>query len=79
LLVLVDGKFLMMRVPYPMGYCARGVDGRIDNPNGGYKGKAILQGVRGAASPEEEAVFIRRSRPERHSIWTVAKERQASL
>ena len=41
LLVLVDGKFLTLRVPYPMGYYAKGLDGRIDNPNGGWKGKAI--------------------------------------
>jgi hypothetical protein len=41
LLVLVDGKFLTLRVPYPMGYYAKGLDGRIDNANGGWKGKAI--------------------------------------
>ena len=41
LLALVDGKFLTLRVPYPMGYYAKGLDGRIDNPNGGWKGKGI--------------------------------------
>jgi hypothetical protein len=41
LLVLVDGKFMTLRVPYPMGYYAKGLDGRIDNPNGGWKGKGI--------------------------------------
>ena len=41
LLVLVDGKFLTLRVPYPMGYYAKGLDGRIDNPKGGWKGKGI--------------------------------------
>ena len=41
LLVLVNGKFLTLRVPYPMGYYAKGLDGRIDNPNGGWKGKGI--------------------------------------
>ena len=41
LLVLVDGKFMTLRVPYPMGYYAKGVDGRIDNPNGGWKGKGL--------------------------------------
>jgi hypothetical protein len=41
LLALVDGKFLMFRVPYPMGFFAKGMDGRIDNPNGGWKGKAL--------------------------------------
>jgi hypothetical protein len=41
LLALVDGKFLTFRVPYPMGFYAKGIDGRIDNPNGGWKGKGI--------------------------------------
>jgi hypothetical protein len=41
LLALVDGKYLSFRVPYPMGFYAKGLDGRIDNPNGGWKGKAI--------------------------------------
>ena len=41
LLALVDGKFLTLRVPYPMGYYGKGVDGRIDDPNAGWKGKAI--------------------------------------
>ncbi|HSP66261.1 MAG TPA: hypothetical protein VLN48_00955, partial [Bryobacteraceae bacterium] len=41
LLVLVDGKFITLRVPYPMGYYAKGLDGRIDNPNAGWKGKGI--------------------------------------
>src|SRR5215471_4724646 len=38
LLALVDGKFMTLRVPYPMGFYAKGLDGRIDNPNGGWKG-----------------------------------------
>jgi hypothetical protein len=29
LLALVDGKFLTFRVPYPMGFYAKGMDGRI--------------------------------------------------
>jgi len=41
LLVLVNGKFLTLRVPYPMGYYAKGLDGRIDDPKGGWKGKGI--------------------------------------
>jgi len=41
LLVLVDGKFITLRVPYPMGYYAKGLDGRIDNPSSGWKGKGI--------------------------------------
>jgi hypothetical protein len=41
LLVLVDGKFITLRVPYPMGYYAKGLDGRIDDPKAGWKGKGI--------------------------------------
>jgi hypothetical protein len=41
LLVLDGGKFMTLRVPYPMGYYAKGLDGRIDNPNGGWKGKGL--------------------------------------
>jgi hypothetical protein len=40
-LALVDGKFLTLRVPYPMGYYAKGLDGRIDNAGAGWKGKGI--------------------------------------
>jgi len=41
----VDGKFMMFRVPYPMGFFAKGMDGRIDNPNGGWKGKGIFTSI----------------------------------
>jgi hypothetical protein len=41
LLALVDGNMLTLRVPYPLGFFAKGMDGRIDNPNAGWKGKAI--------------------------------------
>jgi len=39
--VLVDGKFMTFRIPYPMGYYGKGFDGRIDDANGGWKGKAV--------------------------------------
>jgi hypothetical protein len=38
---LVDGKFINITVPYPMGFFAKNVDGRIDNPNAGWKGKEL--------------------------------------
>ena len=41
LLALADGKIMTLRVPYPMGFFAKGIDGRIDDPNAGWKGKAI--------------------------------------
>ena len=38
---LKDGKMVMLRVPYPMGFYAKGLDGRIDDPNGGWKGRGL--------------------------------------
>ncbi len=35
------GKYVVLRVPYPLGFYSRGVDGRIDNPNGGWKGRGV--------------------------------------
>jgi hypothetical protein len=34
-------KFITMRVPYPQCFYSRGMDGRIDDPNGGWKGRAM--------------------------------------
>jgi hypothetical protein len=39
--VLVDGKFIELRVAYPMGFFAKGMDGRIDDPNAGWKGRGL--------------------------------------
>jgi streptogramin lyase len=41
ILALVDGKFVNLRVPYPMGFNNRGMDGRIDDPKAGWKGRAV--------------------------------------
>jgi hypothetical protein len=41
ILALVNGKFVTITVPYPMGFFAKNVDGRIDDPNAGWKGKAL--------------------------------------
>jgi hypothetical protein len=46
---LVDGKFVTLRVPYPMGFHAKGMDGRIDDPNGGWKGRALWSTYAGRA------------------------------
>ena len=40
-LALADGKFVTLRVPYPMGYYIKGLDGRIDDPKGGWKGRGL--------------------------------------
>jgi hypothetical protein len=36
-----DGKMVSLRVPYPMGFFAKGLDGRIDDPNTGWKGRGL--------------------------------------
>src|SRR5213079_876131 len=41
LLALVDGNWVTFRVPYPMGYYGKGLDGRIDDTSKGWKGKGI--------------------------------------
>jgi hypothetical protein len=41
LLALVNGKFVILRVPYPLGFFAKGMDGRIDDAKGGWKGKGV--------------------------------------
>ncbi len=35
------GKWVVMRVPYPMGFFAKSMDGRIDDPKAGWKGKGL--------------------------------------
>ena len=34
-------KFVVLRVPYPMGFYAKGMDGRIDDPSAGWKGRGL--------------------------------------
>ena len=41
LLALQNGKWVVMRVPYPLGFFAKGMDGRIDDPKTGWKGKGV--------------------------------------
>ncbi len=41
LLALVNGKWVVLRVPYPLGFYAKGMDGRIDDPKTGWKGKGV--------------------------------------
>jgi hypothetical protein len=41
LLALKDGKWVVLRVPYPVGFYTKWMDGRIDDPNGGWKGKEV--------------------------------------
>jgi hypothetical protein len=41
LIALADGKFVVLRVPYPLGFFAKGMDGRIDDAQTGWKGKGV--------------------------------------
>jgi hypothetical protein len=41
LIALKDGEFVTLRVPYPMGFFAKGLDGRIDDPDAGWKGRGL--------------------------------------
>jgi hypothetical protein len=40
-LALVDGKWVVLRVPYPPSFYAKGLDGRMDDPNAGRKGRGV--------------------------------------
>ena len=41
LLALKDGKFVTLRVPYPLGFYTKWMDGRIDDPSAGWKGRGV--------------------------------------
>ncbi len=41
LLALKDGNWVVMRVPYPLGFYTKWMDGRIDDPAKGWKGKGL--------------------------------------
>ena len=40
-LIPETGEWVVLRVPYPQGFYSRGMDGRIDDPDGGWKGRGI--------------------------------------
>jgi hypothetical protein len=41
LLALQDGEWVVLRVPYPMGFFTKWMDGRIDDATTGWKGRGI--------------------------------------
>jgi hypothetical protein len=45
LLALKDGKWVVLRVPYPNGFYTKWMDGRIDDPTTGWKGKGVFATV----------------------------------
>jgi len=40
--LLVDGKWVTLRVPYPMGFFAKWSEGRIDDPNARLEGQVAV-------------------------------------
>ncbi len=38
---LVDGRMVTLRIPYPLGLYAKGLDGRIDDAAAGWKGRGL--------------------------------------
>jgi hypothetical protein len=41
LLAFKDQQWVVLRVPYPLGFYTKWVDGRIDDPNAGWKGRGL--------------------------------------
>jgi hypothetical protein len=41
LIAMKEGKMIVLRVPYPLGFYAKGFDGRIDDPKAGWKGRGL--------------------------------------
>lgn len=40
-IAFVNGEMMVLRVPYPMGFYATGLDGWIDDPDTGWKGRSL--------------------------------------
>jgi hypothetical protein len=38
---LVNGEFVTLRIPYPLGFYSKGFEGRIDDANAGWKGRGL--------------------------------------
>jgi hypothetical protein len=45
LLVLNNGQWVVLRVPYPTGFYTKWMDGRIDDPKAGWKGRGLYATV----------------------------------
>lgn len=41
LLALHEGEWVVLRVPYPLGFYTKWMDGRIDDPDAGWKGRGL--------------------------------------
>ena len=62
LLALKDGEWVVLRVPYPLGFYTKWMDGRIDDPDAGWEGK-------GAVGDRQQSGL--------RSTWRPARERRA--
>jgi hypothetical protein len=51
---LVNGKWVVMRVPYPMSFFAKNLDGRIDDMATGWKGRGLWTQYSGRSQPHLE-------------------------
>jgi hypothetical protein len=51
---VVNEKWVTLRVPYPMGFFSKGMDGRIDDAKAGWKGKGLFATYAGSASTHIE-------------------------
>jgi hypothetical protein len=41
IIAYANGRMVVLRVSYPMGFYAKGFDGRIDDPKAGWKGRGL--------------------------------------
>jgi len=41
LVAFANGEMISLRIPYPLGFYAKGFDGRIDDPDAGWKGRGL--------------------------------------
>ena len=53
---LVEGEFITLHLPYPMGFFPKSLDGRIDDEKAGWKGRGLWHDLRtrGRLLPEPE-------------------------
>jgi hypothetical protein len=47
---LVNGQWVTLRLPYPIGFHAKGLDGRIDDATAGWKGRGVWSTYAGRAT-----------------------------
>ena len=79
-------KWTYFTIPYPLGFYSRGMDGRIDDANAGWKGRALYSNygthfvwqIEGGKGTKGKIVKFQ-LRPESAGSITYLKRRQAIL